>query len=135
MFEVKLHDLKDVNPNEFTRVLCVTKYKDKWVFSKNKKRGGWEIPGGHIEEGEDWLAAAQREMYEETGATKVNVEPICAYSISSYALLCYAEIIELGELPESEISQIGLFEDLPAELTFAESHTLFFETVKKSKGY
>lgn len=135
MFEVKLHDLGCVEEKEYTRVLCVARYKDKWVFSKNKKRGGWEIPGGHIEEGEDWITAANREMYEETGATKIRLEPICVYSISSYALLCYAEIEELGVLPESEISQIGLFEDLPEDLTFAESHTLFFETVKHAKEF
>ena len=135
MFEVKLHKLGTVNEKEYTRVVCVCRYKDKWVFSKNMKRGGWEIPGGHIEEGESWEAAAKRELFEETGATKVKVEPICEYSISTFALLCYAEIEEMDKLPDFEISEIGLFDALPQDLTFAESHTLLFNKVLEAKGF
>ena len=109
MFEVKLHNLGTVSDKQYTRVVCVSKYKDKWVFSKNKKRGGWEIPGGHIEEGESWQTAAKRELFEETGATKVKIEPVCVYSISTYALLCYAEIEKLDKLPDFEISEIGFW--------------------------
>ena len=35
-------------------------------------RGDWEFPGGQVEEGEDLVAALQREVLEETGIT-VNV--------------------------------------------------------------
>ena len=83
MLEVKLYDLGYCEESEYTRVVCVSKYKGKYVFSYNKKRNGWEIPGGHIEAGESWLDAAKREMYEETGATKINVIPICVYKIST----------------------------------------------------
>lgn len=130
MLAVKLFDLGTVPEKEYTRVVCVSKYKGKWVFAKNKKSNGWEIPGGHIEAGEDWLAAARRELFEETGAIKINVRPVCVYFISSYALLCYAEIVELSKLPNFEISEIGLFDDLPNNLTYPETHKLFFETVK-----
>lgn len=33
----------------------------------------WSLPKGHIEEGEDALAAARREIYEETGLTAVEL--------------------------------------------------------------
>ena len=99
------------------------------------KRGGWEIPGGHIEEGEDWQTAVKRELYEETGTTKAKIEPICVYSISSFALLCYAEIEEMEELPEFEISEIGFFDVLPQGLTFPDTHTVLFNKVLEVKGF
>ena len=135
MLEVKIFDLGYCKNEELTRVVCVSKYKDKYVFSYNKKRNGWEIPGGHIEEGETWEEAAKREMYEETGAIKINVEPICVYKISTFGLLCYCEILELEELPkESEIEKIMFSDSLPDNLTFPESFKIYFETVKNKKG-
>ena len=80
MFEIEFHDLETVQDSELTRVVCVAKYQDKWVFCKHKKRDTWELPGGHIEAGESWIDAAKREMFEETGATKIEVQPICLYS-------------------------------------------------------
>ena len=130
MLDVKIFNLGYVSDKEYTRVVCVSEYHGKWVFARNKNRNGWEIPGGHIEKGEDWLTAAKREMFEETGATKINVTPICVYKISSYALLCYVEIEELGELPNFEMSEIGVFDDIPRDLTYPDTHKLFFETVK-----
>ena len=135
MLEVKIFDLGYCKNEELTRVVCVSKYKDKYVFSYNKKRNGWEIPGGHIEEGETWEEAAKREMYEETGAIKINVEPICVYKISTFGLLCYCEILELEELPkESEMEKIMFSDSLPHNLTFPESFKIYFETVKNKKG-
>ncbi len=135
MFEVNVYDLNYCKEEELTRVVCVSRYKDKYVFSYNKKRNGWEIPGGHIEEGETWKEAAKREMYEETGANKINVEPICVYKISTFGLLCYCEILELEELPkEYEMEKIMFSDKLPDNLTFPESSKLFFETVNNKKG-
>ena len=131
MFEIHTYDLGYCDESEYTRVVCVCRYQDKFLFSYNKKREGWEIPGGHIEEGESWIDAAKREMYEETGATKIEVIPICVYKISTFGLLCFCEILELDKLPEEyEMSEIILSDKLPDNLTFPESSTLFFNTVK-----
>lgn len=132
MFEINTYDLGYCDEDEYTRVVCVCRYKDKYLFSYNKKRGGWEIPGGHIEEGESWEEAAKREMYEETGATKIKVTPVCVYKISTFGLLCYCEILELEKLPEEyEMSQVMLSDDLPDNLTFPESSKLYFDTVRE----
>lgn len=130
MLPVNIHELGTVSDQELTRVVCVSRYKDKWVYSKHKERQTWEIPGGHIEKGETWLEAAKRELYEETGAIDVEIEPICQYSISSYGLLCYANIKKIDKMPEYEMEQIGLFDEEPENLTYKDTHHLFFETVK-----
>lgn len=127
--EVKLYDLDYSIIPECTRVVCVCKYKDKWVFAKHKDRDTWELPGGHIEQGEDFMTAGKRELFEETGATRVKIQPICLYSVSTYGLLCYAEIEKLEKLPDFEIAQIGLFDDIPLNLTYS-FHKMFFDKVK-----
>jgi len=135
MLEIKTYNLGYCKEEEYTRVVCVCRYKDKFVFSYNKKRNGWEIPGGHIEEGETWEEAAKREMYEETGATKIKLEPICVYKISTFALLCYCEILEIVKLPkEYEIETIMFSDELPNNLTFPEAFKLYFDIVKKYKN-
>ena len=51
MLPVNIYELGSVGDEELTRVVCVSMYNGKWVYSWNKKRNGWEIPGGHIEKG------------------------------------------------------------------------------------
>ena len=131
MLPVNLYNLGTVSDNELTRVVCVCEYNGKWGYSKHKERKTWEIPGGHIEKGESWLEAARRELYEETGASDVEIKPVCLYSISTYGILCYAKINSLSKLPEYEMEEIGLFDVEPNNLTYPETHHLFFETVKK----
>lgn len=136
MSEIKTYELGYCDEKEYTRVVCVCRYKDKFVFSYNKKRNGWEIPGGHIEEGETWEEAAKREMYEETGATKIKLEPVCVYKISTFALLCYCEILEIEDLPqEYEMENIMFSDELPENLTFPEAFKLYFDIVKKHKNF
>jgi 8-oxo-dGTP diphosphatase len=132
MLEIKFYDLGTIDESLFTRVVIVSNYNGKWVYCKHKGRDTWEIPGGHIENGEAWLDAAKRELHEETGATKLNIEPICIYYISTYALLCYATIEEFDKLPESEVKEISFFDNEPENLTYS-WHSKMFEKVRKIK--
>lgn len=134
MFEVKFSEIGAVPESEYTRVVVVSRYKGKWIFSRKKGKDTWEIPGGHIEAGETWLDAAKREMYEETGAIDLSIEPICLYSISKYGLLCFAEVKKIGKLPESEIEAIELFDDLPTNISYVGTHDKMFQKVKEKKG-
>lgn len=134
MFEIKFFDLGSVDESLYTRVVVVSRYNGKWVYCRQKGKNTWEIPGGHIEPGEDWLTAAKREMYEETGAVEIKIEPICVFSISTYALLCYAEITKFDKLPESEIEEVRFFDDEPENLTYVGTHSKMFKKVKEIKG-
>ena len=40
---------------------------------RHKDRSTFEIPGGHIEDGEDYISCAKRELYEETGAKEFDL--------------------------------------------------------------
>jgi 8-oxo-dGTP diphosphatase len=69
-----------------------------------------------------------------------NMKPVCVYSVKrekdenisyteSFGGLYYAKIYELGELPESEISEVCLFSGLPENLTYAEIQPYLYKKV------
>ncbi|MBO5096330.1 MAG: NUDIX domain-containing protein [Bacilli bacterium] len=133
MLPVEIYDLDESIYNELTRVICVSFYENKLVLAKKKEKGTWEIPGGHIEPGETWEEALKREMYEETGATEIEFEPVSLYKISSYGIICLVNIKQLEKLPDYEMSEIGFFDTIPENLTYPETHKLFLDVVRIRK--
>jgi 8-oxo-dGTP diphosphatase len=138
MIEIKFYELNSVDDSMLKFAVIVGRCNGKWIYCKHKERETWEIPGGHIEIGENPVEAAKRELYEETGAIEYGLNPVCLYSVKKYnqtfGLLCYAKIKKLGELPDSEIEKIGLFDNEPADLTYPEIQPELFEKVREVKG-
>lgn len=62
-----------------TAAFCVISYDGKLLLVQNRTRG-WEIPGGHIDKGEEVEQALIREVMEETGAVIENPQ-IFGYKI------------------------------------------------------
>ena len=85
---------------------------DRFLMVYNRRRGGWEMPGGHVEEGETSEQAAVREFEEEAG---YRIEVLEVRDIG-YCDVCAAIITGRTEGPcEMESS---LFSELPKQLSF-----------------
>ena len=104
-------------------VVVCSRYRGQWLLSRHRKRDTWETQGGHIEPGETPLRAAARELYEESGVSDASLYPVCDYHGyddrgSADGVVFLADIRRLGKLPESEMSEIRLFDELPEALTY-----------------
>ena len=134
MIEVTLYDCADDAQIAF--VIMAARYRGKWVLCVHRERNTYECPGGHREAGETVLQAARRELWEETGAQKFDLTPVCTYSVrrdgqTTYGMLYAAEITRLGPLPPMEIERIELFDQLPDKerWTYAEIQPLLVKKV------
>lgn len=125
MTKVKFYD--SVSDELLKFAVIISKTQGKWVFCKHKERDTYEVPGGHREENEDILDTARRELYEETGALKFDLKPICVYSVTAednfngqetFGLLCYADIYAFEEKLHSEIEKIIITEKLVENWTY-----------------
>lgn len=120
--------------------VIIAKSGGKWVFCKHRERDTFEVPGGHREDGEDIVDTARRELYEETGAVKYSLTPVCFYSVTmpdkfdgreTFGALFYAEIEEFeGEL-HSEIERIYLLDELPESWTYPLIQPKLIEEAKR----
>lgn len=106
-------------------VVIFTRYQGKWVYCWHGRRGSYEHPGGHVEPHETAMEAARRELYEETGITDVRLLPLWDYEFTwedgqgrNNGRVYYAEAGSLGELPESEMERIELFDSVPENYTY-----------------
>jgi len=106
-------------------VVIAAKYNGRHLFCRHRLRSTWECPGGHIEPGETPLQAAHRELYEETGCTAEQLEPVCVYAVSTngaaptHGMLFRVTLDCLGELPEQfEMASVQLFDSFPDAWTY-----------------
>jgi 8-oxo-dGTP diphosphatase len=120
--------------------IIAARFKGLWVFVRHGERTSWEIAGGHIEEGETPMETARRELYEETGALKFSIECMATYMVSDgkymgYGRFYYAEISEIGELPEgSEIGEVMFSEEMPENNTHPLIQPVLFNWLRNESG-
>ncbi|NWG14400.1 MAG: NUDIX hydrolase [Acidobacteria bacterium] len=102
--------------------------------SRVREPGKWCLPGGHLDGGEDWIAALRREVREETGLSVLREELIGIYSdpeltVSTepsadgwhgqYVVACFLVRSYEGEVaPNAEVCEWGWFsaDDLPSPM-------------------
>ncbi len=58
-----------IHPKHIVAVSGLITHPDGKILLIRGPRRGWEFPGGQVEEGENLIAAFQREIQEETGVT------------------------------------------------------------------
>jgi 8-oxo-dGTP diphosphatase len=132
MTEVKFYDALYEPDGTLNYAVITARYENKWIFVRHQDLSTWEIAGGHIESGETSHEAARRELMEETGAVRFNLECVATYSVTregeaGYGRLYLAEVAKLGDITDvSEIAEIVLLDTLPENLTYPDIQPFLF---------
>lgn len=136
MVDVRLSEVVP-SPEKISYVVLASRYDGGWLFVKNRRRGGWEMPAGRPEAGEDSIAAAARELKEETGAVDFILVPVSYYSVDygegrKYGRLFCATIERLGELTDhDEIERVKVFRRLPRNISLHEVMSFLFRAARE----
>ena len=116
-------------------VVNLTRFQGQWLFSRHKDRTTWETQGGHIEPCETPEQAAGRELWEESGAQAFTLTPAFGYSVGedprNNGVVFLAQVKTLGPLPESEMAQVQLFDELPENLTYPDITPVLFGEIQQ----
>ena len=102
-----------MNPDDTDRSVYTVAFRDgRFLMVYNRKRKGWEMPGGHIRVGESTEEAAVREFEEESGYT-VDIVKIRDLG---HCYVCAARLEE--KITRDAEMETRMFDTLPDELAF-----------------
>ena len=131
--EVRTAKLDTLKPYSF--VVNFARYQGKWLYCRAKTRDCYETAGGGVEPGESPIEAAKRELYEETGAGDYAITPAFDYSVhipgaDSYGQVFFAQIHELGDMPDFEMAEVRLLDGLPDKMRFPAILPVLYEQMQ-----
>jgi len=128
-------ELDEVDHELMKFAVVIATFRDQYIIIYNKKREGWEIPGGSREPGESIVQTAIRELYEETGAVQFEIMPFGIYEWNgSCGMVFYAKVEQLNALPAFEIEAIKFEDVLPEGMNFGEMFYIFNEKWMERKN-
>lgn len=102
--EVFLNYTTDKDEASGQHVLIIPIYNNKLLFTQHDIRG-IEFPGGKIEQNESSLAAAQRELHEETGAVATEFHYIAQYYVARKNLSSFYKDVYVAKIDYLENKQ------------------------------
>lgn len=117
-FEVAVHPIGTAPVCKYT--VALTLDGRRVLLSRHRDRDTWETQGGHVEPGESVEAAAERELYEESGVIPASLRPVCDYwasdAVSGAWGRCFVATVDrIDLLPDSEMAETRWFDELPDE--------------------
>ena len=138
--KVSIHELEEIEDKLLEFAVIFSKYKDKTIYVRHKKRATYEIPGGRREAGETIEACAKRELREETGATHFSMEPLFVYGVEKddnqdYGQVFVATVYELSDTLEHEIVEVIYLDEEPEEYTYPLIQPLLTKEFRKRGGF
>ena len=89
-----------------------------FIMVRSRKRGGWEMPGGRMEEGETPIGSAEREFLEETGRHLITDGDLSIPYKGGRVFFGITNKDAVQDPIEHEISDVSWFKKLPDDLAY-----------------
>jgi len=130
---VRIADLGTLKVYHFTVIFA--RYKNKWAFCRARNRDTFETAGGHIEPDETPLDGAKRELFEEAGALHFDITPAFDYTVhmqsdQTNGQVFFAQIHELGDIPDYEMAEVRLLDTIPDKMRFPKILPILYEKMQ-----